>query len=101
MRLLSILILTTALLGCENANRQYARRYAESVGADCARTPAPNPKAAGELRRLCACTVTGLAASDIAISDSDEVLTTKLHRVQDACLREVYGDEPETIANTN
>lgn len=103
MRQTWAIALALILPGCGNAGDADARRaqeVAQQFGADCRRTEAPNPNAVRELARLCSCTTARISASDIAVGHSDDAISERVHAAQDFCLREVYGDEPATAANS-
>ncbi len=97
MRRACLILLPLCLLACGNQeSRDGALRdsVARQFGADCQRARAPDAEQARVLQQLCSCSVARIRTGDIAFGDTDDVISAKVQRVQAACLREVYGDEP-------
>jgi hypothetical protein len=96
MRRFWLALLPLCLLACgnqETRDSSLRESVARQFGADCRRARTPNAEQARILGRLCACSIERIRASDIAFGDSDGVVTEKIERAQNACLREVNGDE--------
>ena len=93
--LTAILVLVSVpTAGSNSADAAFRAHVARLFGADCERAPAPNAHQARVLHRLCVCSDQQIRSSDISLSDGQDLVTEKVHRVQEACVRRVYGNDP-------
>ena len=88
-----LLLVSAPTAGSDAANAAFRAHVARLFGADCERGPAPNAHQARVLHRLCVCSDQQIRSSDISLSDGQNVVTEKVHRVQAACLRRIYGND--------
>lgn len=84
------------LAGCGKSGGEsdpFVDSIAETLQADCQRFAPVDPEAARKHQQLCACTTEKIRASGLKAGDGDKANSDKIHAAQQACRRQVYGND--------